>query len=77
MKLYSKAELKLLVWKLIKQEGLTYNQATRRVADLISETRINHNKALKEKKQEDKDKSFKEKFTEMIGKTNGKTKYKD
>ena len=54
MKLYSKAELKLLVWKLIKQEGLTYNQATRRVADLISETRINHNKALKEKKQEDK-----------------------
>ena len=77
MKLYSKAELKLLVWKLIKQEGLTYNQATRRVADLISETRINHNKALKEKKQEDKSKTFKEKFTEMIGKTNGKTKYKD
>ena len=77
MKLYSKAELKLLVWKLIKQEGLTYNQATRRVADLISETRINHNKALKEKKQEDKSKTLKEKFTEMIGKTNGKTKYKD
>ena len=77
MKLYSKEELKLLVWKLIKQEGLTYNQATRRVADLISETRINHNKALKEKKQEDKSKTFKEKFTEMIGKTNGKTKYKD
>lgn len=65
MKLYTKTELRHLKWRMMKQEGLTEQQARNRIADFLQVTNQNHLNVLKQNLEKKKSKNFKDEFIKL------------